>query len=172
MGDIIKSALEYYDKNSETYKHKFDDAVYVEFIKFTNDTEHNIIKLYDKNKELIFTSKFEVLGILAYNVWMWGWAMPRLRKNTTSIIRKIFNYGAELDPENLVLKTELITSRFRISSPIQTDIHVGIASYLSKKPLIYKHYSDIIYYTEQFSKIIKNPKKGAYIIHYLFLLDY
>ena len=55
------------------------------------------------------------------------------------ISRKILNYGLDLTPDEQFLKSELITSRFRISSKIQLDIHVALASYLTKMPLIYKH---------------------------------
>ena len=57
------------------------------------------------------------------------------------MLRNILNYGLNLDPitENTFLKTELITSRFRINDPVQLDVHIAISSYLSKVPFIFKH---------------------------------
>jgi len=96
-------------------------------------------------------------------MWFWGWAVSAFRKNLTIISRKILTYAFDLDPSvflNLQLKTELVTSRFIITNPIQLDIHVALASYLSKSPLIYKY---IIYADE------KNPKD--YVVYYLILLN-
>ena len=36
------------------------------------------------------------------------------------------------DPANILLKNELLTSRFRITDMTQIDIHCALASYLSK----------------------------------------
>lgn len=166
MTDIIKDALEYYDRNTELYEHKFDDGIFLKFIKKTADTEHNIMEMYDKDKKLIYQSRYEMLGILTDDIWEWAWARPLLRKNTTNIIRKIFNYGAELDPEEFLIKTELITSRFKITSYVQIDMHIALASYLSKKPLIYKHY----FYesTDEYYKIIHDKES---VVFFMFLLD-
>ena len=59
--------------------------------------------------------------------------------NTNYISRKILNYGLDLDTNQNFLKTELVTSRFTVSNLLQLDIHVAIASYLTKIPNIYCH---------------------------------
>jgi hypothetical protein len=50
-------------------------------------------------------------------------------------------YGTDIDidknPTNILLKNELVTSRFRIEDNVQIDIHCAIASYLAKKPFIF-----------------------------------
>ena len=87
------------------------------------------------------------------------------------------NYGAELDPELSFLKTELVTSRFRISDPIQLEIHTAIASYLSKKPVIFKlkSFIDLNIVENNLLDVInsKNPlEQNNFSIYYLFILDY
>jgi hypothetical protein len=111
-------------------------------------------------------------------MWIWGWSLPQYKKNTTTIVRKLWNYGAELDVNSHFLKRELITSRFRISDPIQLEIHTAIATYLSKKPLIYKH--TIKYDTvkdEDFVPVLdqninKYNETSDYNTYYMFILDY
>ena len=97
------------------------------------------------------------------------------QKNNTKIVRKLFNYGAELDPDVKYLKTELITSRFRVSDQIQLDIHIGIASYLSKIPLVYQHrlYIQQKVDSDSFLLIKDNELESEnYTIYFMFLLDY
>jgi hypothetical protein len=64
--------------------------------------------------------------------------VPYLSKNSTYTSRKILNYGLDLGPNQEYLKSELITSRFRITNPIQLDIHTAISSYLSQIPTIFQ----------------------------------
>ncbi|AYV84235.1 MAG: hypothetical protein Hyperionvirus20_13 [Hyperionvirus sp.] len=179
--NLIPDSLEYYDNNSEKYTDFFKRVKYVKFIDALKDMEHNNIYMFDNNKNEILKSRYEILGV--YNnkskTWTWAWSIPRFRKNSTHIARKIVNYGMDLDPESRFLKTELITSRFRITNPIQLDIHAAIASYLSKKYVVYKYIS----YISQFAgpkdvngliDITNIPEKyrDEYSIYYMFLLDY
>jgi len=170
---LVTNALEYYDKNIEIYNNLFKDVVYTKNTPPESINGHDIIMFYDKNKKEIFRSRYEILGLhtITSNIWTWGWAVPNLKKNQTNISRKIWMYGSVLDPEISFLKSELITSRFQINSTIQTDIHVGIASYLSKNPLIYKYY--VYKNTEVDDNNIRKELNNNYIvIYYLFLLDY
>jgi hypothetical protein len=171
---LITNALEYYDANNDKYYNAFKKIKYIKFIEAENDLDHNIIIMYDENKNEKFRSKYEVIGLYNSNVniWAWGWAIPTFRKNTTNIVRRIWNYGATLDPEILYLKTELITSRFLIDDSTQLDIHVSMASYLSKQPLVYKHYvyTQLKLDKDGFLDITNNT--GNYILYYMFLLDY
>ena len=81
----------------------------------------------------------------------------------------------DLDPEFSFLKTELVTSRFRITNPIQLDIHVAIASYLSRQYVVYKYasYIDLIVDANGLVDIVNIPKDKAdeYSLYYMFLLD-
>jgi hypothetical protein len=175
---LVTTALEYYDMNNETYNNAFKNVYYTKFIQAENDLEHNIIIYYDKNKNEIMRSKYEVIGLYNSNsnTWTWAWAISSFKKNNTNIVRKIWNYGAVLDPTVKYLKTELITSRFRVADPIQLDIHVSIASYLSKNPLIYKHYSYVHpkIDADGYLHINDNGRKSDdhYTIYFMFLLDY
>jgi hypothetical protein len=111
-----------------------------------------------------------------------------MKKKNTTILRKILNYGIELEPTNNFLKTELITSRFRVTNKIQLDIYSAIVSYLSKKPRIIriklfnnikltedindKKKSILIDVTEPLlDKNKKSEDQYRYTEYYLFLLD-
>ena len=102
------------------------------------------------------------------------------------LLRKILNYGVELEPTNNFLKTELITSRFRVTNKIQLDIYSAIVSYLSKKPRVIKIkiFNNTRFVVLEDSEtltdvteplIYKNNDDGnnlnRYTEYYLFLLD-
>lgn len=172
--DLIKNALEYYDENRLLYNDVFKNARYIK-LPDPREPEDNTIHFYNKNTELLFSSRYEIIGIYnnTYNTWAWGWSLPMFYKNKTSIAKKMLNYGIELEPhENIFLKTILINSRFRMISKIQYDVHAAIASYLSKQPLVYNN----VYYQgiEQDERgLIDLQKTSAYpITNCLVLLDY
>jgi hypothetical protein len=188
---LVKEALEYFDSN----QYKQDDIVrklrYVEYIDSDKDFEHNQIVLYDDNLNKLEKSRYEYIGTYDSTtmIWSWAWAIPTMKKKNTTILRKILNYGIELEPTNNFLKTELITSRFRVTNKIQLDIYSAIVSYLSKKPRIIRiklfNYSKIredindnnkksilIDVIEPIiNKNIKSADQYRYTEYYLFLLD-
>ena len=168
---LIKNALRYYDNNTIKYKDILKDAEYLEIIIESSDIKKGKIIFYDKNKHQILEYNHEILGVYAskYNIWTWAWALPNLTKTTTYISRKILDYGFNLNPEkNKYLRSELTTSRYRITSPIQTQTHVAIASYLAHNPLIFEFISVEVY--GKLRKIYKTPPKGKnYKIWYFFL---
>ncbi|AYV78752.1 MAG: hypothetical protein Edafosvirus30_3 [Edafosvirus sp.] len=172
---LVADALEYYDKNIDQYGNMFKDIKYISFEIKSSDIQHNIIHMYDKDKNEIFRSNYEVIGLFnnMSKTWTWAWSNPVFSKNTTYISKKILNYGIDLDPDVKFLKTELITSRFRISSMIQLDIHVAIASYLSKKPVIFKYitYPDIRAGSDGLVELL-SLDTDTYTVYYLFILDY
>lgn len=175
---LVTNALEYYDNNNEIYKDVFNNVYYIKYIEGLNDLDHNQILFYDKHKNELFRSKYEIIGLYNFksNAWIWAWSIPQFKKNNTNIIRKLWNYGAVLDQTANYLKTELITSRFRVSNKIQLDIHVSLASYLSKNPLVYHNY---IYNQSENDTDLLLPIKNNdikldddYTIYFMFLLDY
>lgn len=171
---LVRNALEYYDQNDDSHKELLKNAHYIKFIKAESDMDHNIIVFFDQEKKEFFRSRYEIIGLYTSdtNIWAWAWAIPMFQKNNTNIARKIWNYGAVLDPKVGFLKTELITSRFRISNKIQLDIHVGIASYISKNKLIYKHYNYINKTPDVDGYLhIGETLDEAYTAYYMFLLD-
>ena len=170
--DIVTNSLKYYDKNMEIYKDKLKYAKYFKIEESSSDTQHEILLFYDENKKLILKTRYEYIGIYGHNTqtWIWGWSIPTLRKISTTIIRKIFNYGAELDPSESFLKTELVTARFMISDPIQLDIHMAIVSYLSKTPFTYNVPDPDIDDTDS-DGFYKIKTENINQTRYLFLLD-
>lgn len=178
---LVRDSLEYYDKYFELYNQKFDKFHYIKLIKNNNDHIHDEMCFYDENKNVLFKSRFEFIGMHEpqMHIWTWAWSLPFLQKKNTSIIRKILNYGAELEPTGDFLKSELITSRFKIIHSIQLDIHAAISAYLAKKPVIYKFkFYDFAEYDENNLLNIKNytidngETSPNFVYYYLYLLDY
>lgn len=172
--NIVVDSLNYYDKNTEKYSYLFENTKYVKFKITNNDLEHSMIYLYDKNKKEVFKSRYEIIGIFTNfsKTWTWAWSIPHLYKNMAYTSRKILNYGLDLDPNERFLKSELVTSRFRITNSVQTDLHVAIASYLSKNPLIYKYvaYSGNMKGPDDLVEIV-TKNDISYSLYYLFILD-
>lgn len=138
MGDfiqIIKNALEYYDTNSFKY---YDKMNAFKYYVMSNDSKK--ITFYDKNKNKINEYLCEIIGkyIPSQNIWIWGWSVSELNKNSINTSRKVLNYALDLGDNDILLKTTLITSRYQITSQIQIDIFLAIASFLSKKPMIFR----------------------------------
>ena len=186
---FVTTSLKYFDENSEKYEGVLKHATYIKYFPAENDMANNIIVFYDKNKNEIFKSRYEIIGLYNsdVNTWTWSWAIPTFKKNNTGIARKLLNYGLMLDPSVKYLKTELITSRFRVADLVQLDIHVAIASYISKNPFIYKYgmarynvstdgnreISDIRKSIDNDGFIIVNPNiEDTLFIYYIFLLDF
>lgn len=181
--DLVISALSYYDNNKEKFAKFFEKIKYYRVEISPTELELDVIYFYDKNKKVLLESRFEILG--SYNnhakTWLWAWSNPIYSKNRTSISRLILNHGFNIQPEpqNQFLKTELITSRFRIYNQIQLDMHIAIGSYISKSPLIcnlqdYLDTADIddTDTNEVLYKIIFDPSNDKYILYSLILLDY
>lgn len=176
--DIVPLSLEYYDNNNK------ENDKFLKKIKYIGGFEKNKdfteIDFYDKNKNIIRTSRFEVLGcfISKSNTWVWGWSMPMINNRMITSSRKLLNYGIDIYG-NVLLKRELITSRFKLSNPIQKEIYSAMASYLSKKPFVfnYKFYYNKI--DEIYTKIndeenildIATDFEEDYVQFYLFILD-
>ena len=159
--NIIKLSLDYYDKNMEKYNDIYNNINKIRFESSNNDLINNKIFFYDKNNKIILESSYEIMGVYYNNtnIWIWGWALYKLYKNKIKIIKKIFDYGIQLNPDNqnnITLKGELLTSRLQIDEPVQLEIYSAIASYLSKNPNVFKYSpklyekdymdEDIIYY--------------------------
>jgi hypothetical protein len=176
--DLVNNSLEYYDKNIEEYQYVLNKIYYCKFIDSDKDLEYNKIIFYNKDKEELFTTRYENIGIYQdiNKLWSWAWSISTLKKNTTNIIRKILTYGTELDSDSLFIKNELITSKFKITHETQIDIILAISAYLSKKTFIYglKLYDprniDSQGYVNLMDPLVEG-KEIVFNIHYLFLLD-
>ena len=141
--DLIINSLRYFDKNKDKYFKFISKVKFVVFIYDENDMNHNVIIFYDKKNNELFRSKFEIMGIYYSfsNTWAWAWSAPLFKKNLTYISKKILQYGLDIDDKKKqFLKTELITSRFRIVNYVQLDIHIAVSSYIAKSPMIFDWY--------------------------------
>lgn len=155
FSQIVRSALEYYDENTI----KFYDNIH-SFKYYNINKQLGEITFYDKEKQKIKKTSYEIIGkyIHKQNIWTWGWSIPVLQKNLNKISKKILLYALELDSIDNALKTEFITSRYQISNPIQMDIHVALASFLSKQPCIFR-----LDYTNKMKREIINTHSDTYI---------
>lgn len=179
--NIFSKALEYYDMHKEKYFEINNKIKFIKFIKAKNDYEHNLIEFYDENKNKILSSRYEIMGYFKKksNNWKWAWANTRLNPNTIFLSKKILNYGLDLEstPENMFIKNELITGEFNVKNKLQIELHISIASYLSKKPFIfnYKYFQDVNNTNQEFINIIFDKefiKENNYDEYYLFILDF
>jgi hypothetical protein len=137
---FVTDSLEKYDKNMKEQDKLLKDATYYRIINMDNNTENDKIIFFDKDNKEIISYNYQIISSYRsdFNIWSWGWAIPHLKNKWTRIITKILNYGFSLEPtNNYHLKLELINSKFVVSDPIQIDIHLSIASGLSKINNIY-----------------------------------
>lgn len=139
---FIRNALEYYDKNIYEMNDALERGESYKFTSMSKDTEKSVVTFYDKDNKKIFSSRFEVVGTYTepLELWAWSWAIPTIHKNMSYMSRRLLMYGLDLDyiTEGKNLKTELITSRFRIANKMQIDLHLAIAAYLTKQPYIFE----------------------------------
>jgi hypothetical protein len=165
---LIPTSLEYLDTNNEKYSDFYKSVKESKTVKNDLDMQRNKIIFSDDKGKTILESEYEVIGLYynKYNLWCWAWAIPILKKNETYIIKKLLNYALEIDlslKENQqfkFIKTQLINSRSKITDELQLDIHLALASYLSKKKVIYK---------KKF--FLRDDDPENYIIYYLFIIN-
>ena len=137
---FVTDSLREFDKNMKEQQKLFKNASYFDYIQTDNSMENDKIIFYDNDDKMIFEADFEAISTYdpENRLWTWGWGNPSWKRKWTRIISKILNYGLTLDPEkSFHLKLELVNSIFIISDRIQIDIHLAIASSLSKIPYIY-----------------------------------
>ncbi len=132
---ILKDALQYYDQNQLDNKELFSKFAKRKFIKDEKG------EFYDTEGNLVAKYNFEIIGMYFhdYKSWIWSWGIPYLKKQETKLSRRLLTYGLGIE-DYYLLKVELTNARFNIDDPIQLDIHMGVASYLSKQAMMY-HYS-------------------------------
>ena len=150
INNIIRESLENYDININKYKDILD-KIKNEKIKekyIINENKRNIIYFEDEKGNKILESSYEILGLYVANTWIWAWAFNTSKKNSF-ISRKLLYYGLDLDPTDK-LKSLLINSRYKLNNKIQLDIHIALASYLTKIniifPLVEKDKNRIVYF--------------------------
>jgi hypothetical protein len=143
ISDLIISSLEYYDLNINKYNDFNKKSV---FSKESLEDNKQIISLYDVNENLLHSSEYDIIGSYTTenNLWTWGWAIPFFSVKQTRIAKRILNYALDIDPRisaiNTFIKSQLTTSRFIITNPIQLEMHASLYSYLSKSEYVLKIY--------------------------------
>lgn len=179
--NIVKDALEAYDANNDKYENIKKKIKYVRFVDEDQEDIQGVkFVFFDKDKKELFTSRIEILGVYfnTINTWVWGWGLPGIDKAVSTIIRKVFLYGTDIyirdkssNSENIMLKNELITSRFRIVDEAQIEIHCAIASYLAKKPLIFM-WKEFLPTMNDYYEVKGEYWKGdTTITYYTFIVD-
>lgn len=176
--DIINTSIAYYDSNQEKYKKIKKKIRFVKQRKSEKTKLENLnLVFYDEHMNELFESRVEIIGKYynTLNTWIWGWALSGINKYLTNTIRKVFLYGTDIDLNNdnanIVLRNELITSRFKIDDIVQLEIHCALSSYLSKNPFIFG-WKEINFKPNETTEI-----KGEYddfetdVTYYTFILD-
>lgn len=149
--DLVIRSLDYYDNNREKFNKFISKVRYLQIQRTSKgDIDRKKLIFYDRDKEKIGISRIEQVGTYYHDpkLWVWSWANPSNEKNVTYLSRKILSYGLDIttdvkDINNIFLKAELITSRFKINDKIQLDIHIAISSYITKIPFILRYDLDI-----------------------------
>jgi hypothetical protein len=175
--NIVGDALKFYDENNEKYESLKKKIKYFKYAMLDQkDIDGVKIVFLDEDKKELFTSRVEIIGKYynTINTWIWGWSIPNIDKSLTTIIRKVFLYGTDIDARNsanVMLKNELLTSRFIVSDTIQLDIHCAIASYLAKKPVIFIWKEFIISPDEIVEVKGEFSKEDTGVMWYTFIVD-
>ena len=144
---IIPLALEYFDSLKVKYDKMFDKMEFIRFKKYPEKGKMDKLELFDEEKNLKQEWNYQILGFIMHNEngtkeWVWAWSVPEYEKES-ALSHEIKKYGDKLDEDHLnFLKQELISKKFEITNPIQAEIHISLACYLSKAKLIYKHTFD------------------------------
>ena len=90
--------------------------------------------------------------------------IPLIDNEKSTIAKKLLNYGLNIYPSNenqeeIYLKTQLLNSRFLIQDKFQLEIHLALASYLSRENFKF------LYPIKQYM-----DKKRKYITKYFLIL--
>ena len=173
LSSIQSNALEYYDKNNETFSEFTKKVKYVEYEHTNNDLEKSVVILRDKDKNIILKSRYEFLGIYypIKKIWIWGWALPFMQKKNIVLIKKLLDYGLGLNQGGYV-KSQLITSRIIVNDSMLLDLNIALAAYLGKSPHILRISTLEQGEIPNVAGEVKNLKDVDEIVYYLFILDF
>lgn len=157
---IVPSALAYYDKVMHNYRSIFRKISSYRYEVSNDQNIPNNIRFFDKDSNLLGSSNYQVLGVYSaqHRLWAWAWSIPNYSAKSINLSRKLLTYG--LDNEDANIRSELVTSRFAVTHPMNLDIHLAVAAYLTKS-VLYAAYT----YPDA-------GDKSNYIINYIFLTDF
>lgn len=172
MSDIIKNALEYYDKEKEKNIEFIDK---ISKIKILLDKKNPYLKIFDHNNNYIYKCKFNKISsyYVKHKILLWEWGYLANPKISYDFSRKILNYGLDLDDiqkENVILKNELINTRIYIDNIMQFDIHLALISYILKSIFIipFIQYKNNVFKKANYKNEINKNRK--HILHFFFSL--
>jgi len=138
--DIITNSLLYYDEHLEKIHDFYEKIYYFKIIINHDPNKKNQIIFMDKNNKSILESDYEYMGIYngIDNIFKWAWSIPLLEEKMTILSRYVLKYAFSLDPKNdIILRSELITSNIKLYNNYQLDIHSAISAYITKHPFIF-----------------------------------
>jgi hypothetical protein len=152
MSNIVQTALELYDKNSDKYDSLMKNIKYYQ-LKLIDGTTTNARKFhfYDENKKELFNSSFEIIGVHFKSkneefksknkeFWKWGWAISSVKQH--NIIKRVLIYAIELEiskttnDDRRLVKQFLTKSEQEVDGVYSVDILCSITSYLAKQEFI------------------------------------
>lgn len=176
MDRLVQNALSYYDEHMQKYQKIFNKVDHSKTLTITNqfDLESDSIELFDKNGNKLLTANIEYIGKYINNLWIWSWSTMEYSTKNIRLSKKILDYGINLiivqengddkikhkNSMNLLLKTELTSSRVFISNKLYLDMHLAIAGYICKRPIIFglTINEDVKYYNYYFLSNIRIEK--------------
>jgi hypothetical protein len=157
---IVPNALEYYDGVNNNYRSIFRKIASYRYQVSTDPKIPNVMSFYDRENKILGSSTYQVLGVYSaqHRLWAWAWSIPNYPAKAINLSRKLLTYG--LDNEDANIRSELVTSRFSVTHPMNLDIHLAVAAYLTHSVL----YAAYVY--------PEPSDRTNYIINYVFLTDF
>lgn len=157
---IVPNALEYYDGVNNNYRSIFRKIASYRHQVSTDPKIPNVMSFYDRENKILGSSAYQVLGVYSaqHRLWAWAWSIPNYPAKAINLSRKLLTYG--LDNEDANIRSELVTSRFSVTHPMNLDIHLAVAAYLTRSVL----YAAYVY--------PEPSDRTNYIINYVFLTDF
>lgn len=157
-GYIISQSLIEYDKRRPIIDILTKKKNKTQIVRGQKSTERDVIKIYDKNDNIILESEFEILGSYypLLKVWNWAWANPGFVSPQNYLSKEILNHAIEWTIDLTYLKSMVINSRTIITDTIQLDINIAFGASVIKHYYIYPYI---------------NKTKNTEMIHYLILLN-
>lgn len=178
--ELVLRALEYYDSNNAKLAELKSKIRYAQFNVPTDDVSTRTATFFDDKFNKLFESRMEHLGeyTTTASQWKWAWANPINQKMATTVARQILSYGFGIPPEseNMYIKTELITSTFKVYNRVQLDIHIAIGAYISKSKFVlclYDHQKNmtVTHNGQVYKSFDTTSYENDYGVYVIILLD-
>jgi hypothetical protein len=162
---LIRNSLTNYDRYAA--KRAFIDNLIPEIKESTTDLERDVILFKNSDGNVIFNSEFEYVGtyIITVKYWSWSWSNIKYGKKNTVLIRKILNYGFNIDYKLFPnIKKRIISSNFFLVCHMQLDNILAHIQEITKNPYIIPLHSKEG--TDNYI-ILANPKIDEIIVKHM-----